>query len=192
MALDATVGGSAADSMITLAEFKAYADSIGFVYASVYTDDVIEQSVRKGTQYMVRGYRTRWKGFRTDYSQTMPWPRTGDSNNGPSNYLTPSYTVGVIDADGYEIASNVIPAQVKEAGYELTILSLQGVDLLPRLQRGGAIESKRVKAGPVETETTYATSAAVRDRFLDVEGLLDGLVNSHPGGGLVSGRIVRS
>ena len=192
MALDATVGGAAADSFFTLVEFKAYADSIGFVYTSVYADDVIEQSVRKGTQYLERGYRTRWKGFRTDRDQALAWPRTGDANNGPSNYITPSYTVGIIDADGYEIATNIIPRQVKEAGYELTILSLQGVDLLPRLQRGGAVESKKVKAGPVETETTYATSAAVRDRFLGIEGLLDGLVTSHPGGGLVSGRIVRS
>jgi hypothetical protein len=192
MALDATVGGSSSDSYATLAEFEAYAASIGFVYSPTYTDAQLEQAMRKATQYIDRAYRGRWKGFRSDRDQALAWPRTGDANNGPSNYLTPSYTVGIIDEDGYEIATNVVPDRVKEAQYEATKLIVAGTDLLPLLTRGGATESERVKAGPVETETKYAASASVRDRVLQIEGLLQGLVNGHPGGGMQSGRIVRS
>lgn len=191
MALDATVGGANADSYATLAEFKAYADTIGFVYTSVYTDPVIEIAMRKATQYLDRAYRGKWKGFRTDRDQALAWPRTSNQDL-PVNYLTPSFTVGVIDEDGYEIPSNTIPKQVKEAEYEATILSLGGSDLLPTFARGNAIKRKEVKAGPVETKTEYMESASVRDRYLTIEGLLYGLTNSQPGSTSGSGTLIRS
>lgn len=191
MALDATVGGASADSYGTLAEFKAYADATGFIYTSVYTDDAIEVAMRKAAHYLDRAYRRRWKGFRSDRDQSLAWPRTSNADL-PVNFLTPSFTVGVIDEDGYEIATNIVPRQVKEAQYEAAILSLQNVDLLPRLQRGNAVESKSVKAGPVSTETTYRSDAPVRDRFLAIEGLLAGLCWGQPGQTAGSGRLVRS
>ena len=191
MALDATVGGANADSYATLAEFKAYADKIGFVYTSVYTDPVIEIAMRKATQYLDRAYRGKWKGFRTDRDQALAWPRTSDQDQ-PVNYLTPSYTVGVIDEDGYEIASNEIPRQVKEAEYEAAILSLGGSDLLPNYPRGNAVKRKKVKAGPAEVETEYMDSASARDRYLTIEGLLYGLANGQPGATSGSGTLVRS
>ncbi|MDH3579972.1 MAG: hypothetical protein OEM91_05020 [Hyphomicrobiales bacterium] len=194
MALDTTVGGTDADSYGSLVEFKAYADDIGFVWGGsppAYSDGELEIGLRKGAQYLDRGYRGRWKGFRTDRDQALAWPRTGDADNAPSNYLTASYTVGIIDEDGYEIATNVIPDRLKEAQFEATIINLPGTDLLPVLDRGGSVELERVKAGPVETETKYGSAASSRDRALKIEGLLTGLVNSHPGGGMTSGRIVR-
>lgn len=191
MALDATVGGANADSYATLAEFKAYADSVGFVYTSVYADPVIEIAMRKATQYLDRAYRGKWKGFRSDRDQALAWPRTS-SQDLPVNFLTPSFTIGVIDEDGYEIPSNTIPKQVKEAEYEATILDLGGTDLLPTYARGNAIARKRVKAGPVETETEYMASASARDRFLTIEGLLYGLTNSQPGATSGSGTLVRA
>lgn len=192
MALDTTVGGASADSYGTLAEFKAYADNVGFVYTSVYTDDVIEVSMRKGTQYLDRAYNGKWKGFRSDYDQALAWPRTGSGEPSTTNYLTPTFATGVIDQDGYEIPTNAIPKQVKEAQFEAAILSLGGVDLLPRQERGNAIKREMVKAGPVESETEYKDSAPDRDRFLEIEGLLVGLVTGQPGANWGIGRLVRS
>ncbi|MBX5238628.1 DnaT-like ssDNA-binding protein [Rhizobium sp. NLR22b] len=191
MALDSTVGGANADSYASLAEFKAYADAIGFTYTSVYTDDVIEIAMRKATQYLDRAYRGKWKGFRSDRDQALAWPRMSTQNL-PVNYLTPSFTTGVIDEDGYEIPSNTIPKQVKEAEYEATIISLGGSDLLPPYPRGNAIKRKKVKAGPVETETEYMDSASARDRYLKIEGLLYGLTTGQPGATSGSGKLVRA
>lgn len=190
MALDATVGGASSDSYATLADFKAYADKVGYDY-SAKTDDVIEIAMRKGTQYLDRAYRTRWKGFRTDRNQALAWPRTANTDL-PVNFLTPSFTVGVIDEDGYEIPTNVIPKQVKEAEYEATFLSLDGVNLLPRYERGNAIKRQRAKAGPVESETEYQSGAPARDRFLTIEGLLAGLATGQPGSTSGSGSLVRA
>ena len=191
MALDATVGGANADSYATLAEFKSYADSIGFIYTSVYTDPVIEVAMRKATQYLDRAYRGKWKGFRTDRDQALAWPRTS-SQNLPVNYLTPSFTTGVIDDDGYEIPSNIIPKQVKQAEYEAAIISLGGSDLLPNYPRGNAVKRKKVKAGPVETETEYMNGASARDRYLTIEGLLYGHTNGQPGATSGSGTLIRA
>lgn len=190
MALDTTVGGPNADSYGTLAEFKAYADSIGFVYTS-HTDATIEIHMRKGTQYLDRAYRGKWKGFRTDRDQALAWPRSS-SQDLPVNFLTPSFTTGVIDEDGYEIPSNTIPKQVKQAEYEATIISLGGTDLLPTYARGNAIKRKKVKAGPVESDTEYADGAPTRDRYLKIEGLLYGLVNGQPGATAGSGMLIRA
>lgn len=190
MALDTTVGGASADSYGTLDEFKTYADSIGYDYSGS-SDSAIEIAMRKATQYLDRAYRGKWKGFRSDRDQALAWPRTANSDL-PVNFLTPSFTVGVIDEDGYEIATNVIPKQVKQAEYEAAMLSLGNVDLLPRYERGNAVKSKRVKAGPVETETTWKDGAPDRDRFLTIEGLLRGLTIGQPGAASGTGRLVRA
>jgi len=189
MALDSTVGGPNADSYASLTEFKDYADKVGYDY-SEKEDSEIEVAMRKATQYLDRAYRGKWKGFRTDRDQSLAWPRTSNADL-PTNYLTPSFTTGVIDEDGYEIPTNVIPGQVKEAEFEATFLALDGVDLLPRYERGNAIASKTVKAGPVSTQTTYLSGAPDRDRFLTIEGLLRGLTTGQPGATAGTGRLVR-
>jgi hypothetical protein len=156
-----------------------------------YSDDDVETAMRKATQYLDRAYRGKWKGFRSDRDQALAWPRTS-SQDLPVNFLTPSFTTGVIDEDGYEIPSNIVPKQVKEAEYEATILSLGGSDLLPTYPRGNAIKRKRVKAGPAEVETEYMESASTRDRYLTIEGLLYGLTNSQPGATSGSGTLIRA
>ncbi len=190
MALDPTVGGPNSDSYDTLENFKLYADSIGYDYSS-HQDTVIEQKMRLATQYLDRAYRTRWKGFRTDRDQALAWPRSSDSNE-QKNYLTPSFTAGVIDEDGYEIPPNVVPKQVKYAQFEATFMSLNGVDLLPRQERGNAIKKESDKAASVETEIEYQSGAPTRDRHLTIEGLLAGITLSQPGMPTVSGQLVRS
>lgn len=190
MALDDTVGGVNADSYASLDAFKTYADSVGYSYAGKGDTD-IEIAMRKAAQYLDRSYRGKWKGFRSDREQALAWPRTSNSDL-PVNFLTPSFTVGVIDEDGYEIPTNVIPKQVKEAQFEATMLVLDGIDMLPRYERGNAVESKTVKAGPVSTQTTWKSGAPNRDRFLTIEGLLAGLAEGQPGATSGSGTLVRA
>lgn len=189
MALDTTVSGSDSDSYATLAEFKAYADAIGFDYSGS-ADAALEIALRKGARYLDRAYRGRWKGFRTDGTQALAWPRTADERMA-TNYLTPAFTVGVVDEDGYELAANAVPQRVKDAQCEATILILGGTDPLSTLTRGGMVHSEEVSAGPVSSKTTWRAGAPGGDRYRQIEGLLSGLVNSHPNAGVGSARIMR-
>lgn len=178
MALDVTVGGAGADSFDTLVNFKTYAGSIGFSLAG-REDAQLEVALRRGAQYLTRAYRGRWKGYRFTSAQALPWPRAAGGG-------------GIIDEDGYEIPVDAIPRQVKEAQFEATILVLQGIDLLPRQERGGAVQSKAVKAGPVSTETVFRSDAPTRDRILSIDGLLAGVIESQPGATAGSGTLIRS
>lgn len=187
MALDATIGGTNADSFATLAEFQAYCGTIGFVLTS-YTDEVQEVALRKAAFYLNRSYRRYWRGYRVTSTQSMEWPR----RSFPDNHFSDAIGFnGILDDSGFEIPITVIPQEVKEAQYEAAILSLGGVNLEARLERGGAVQSKSVSAGPVSSTTTWAANASARDRFTTIEGLLSAYVTGHPGGGMGSGTVSR-
>lgn len=187
MALIVTPGADNADSYASLAEFQAYCASIGVTLT--VNDAAQEVLLRKGTRYLDRAYRSKWYGFRTDRDQALSWPRTGDASL-PVNYLTPSFTVGIVDEDGYEVPSNVIPQRVKDATCEAALIYMGGGDPMSALERGGMIAAKTVSAGPVSTSTTYASGASAYTRYRTIEGLLRGYAKSQPGG-MSSGRIVR-
>lgn len=151
MALDTTVGGASADSYASVADWQAYATSMGWTLSG--DTDTFEANLRRATAYLDRIYR--WVGRRADDDQALAWPRI----------------VWDTDEDGYAIPSDEIPAGIVNATYELAYLENQGNDLLSYTD-GAAIKRRKVKAGPVESETEYLAGSSVESRVVAIEGLI--------------------
>lgn len=182
MTLVTTPGASNADSYASLAEADAYFLARG-VTAWTGADAAKEAALRRATSYLDNQYRDRWIGVRTAQAQALAWPRV---DGGRGRYR--GFTQYLTDADGFDIASDAVPVQVKQAAMEAALLILGGASLEPTLTRGGAIASYRSRVDVIEEETTYSPAAPAVDRYLAIEGLLSGLVTSQPG---ASGSVVR-
>jgi len=104
MAIDYTVGGPTSNSYVSLAEAEAYFSDR--MHSSAWYD--LSTSDREKlliTSSSMLDWYVSWKGTKATQDQAMDWPR-----------------VGVITSDG-PIPSDVIPAQVKVAVYELSLSS---------------------------------------------------------------------
>jgi len=165
LTLDSTAGSPTADSYFSLEEATAYFTARGVAaWAGAANDTIREQVARKATSYLDNAYRKLWRGFRTEKAQRLAWPRNG-----------------LIDEDGFEIAPNEIPRQVKEAAMEAALLVLSGSSLEPVLDRGGQIKSISKGVGPLQKSITYMDGASNLPRYTVLDGLLSALVKSAPG-----------
>lgn len=151
MALDTTIGGAATDSYITLAEWWAYWTARGVDLTQHGHDAQHEANLRRACDVLKRRYS--WLGFRQYETQAQAWPRLD---------------VGVID--GWAIAGDTIPQDIKDAQAELAYIIHEGGDPMATVT-GGSVKRKRAKAGPVETETEYANPREL-PRYTVVEGLV--------------------
>lgn len=182
MALNTTPGAADADSYFTLDEANAYFSSRG-IATWTGSDTVKENAARRGTTYLDNQYRGRWVGVRSFKAQLLAWPR----QNGTRGWGYP-----LLDLDGFDIPADSVPQQIKNAAMEAALLALTGVDMEPRLERGGMIKSIGKSVGPLRKDITYMDGAPAVDRFLAIEGLLRGLVNSTPGSTSGNVPLVRS
>lgn len=157
MALVTTLKAADADSYATLAEFQAYAASMGWTLTA--TDAAQEAALRRATMYLDDTYT--WRGLRASKLQALAWPRTD-----------------VIDRDDYHVSAESIPARIKSAQCEAAFAILGGVDIMP--QRQGAVISETVTAGPVSA-TTRKGAVPATPRFVSVDLLVTPLTL---GGGL--------
>lgn len=139
-------GLSDADSYITVAAFKAYADDRGYSYAG-YTDTQIEQKLRLGTQYV--DTIQRYKAQRLVASQSLEFPR-----------------LELYDWSGILVEG--VPLRVKNATAELAFRALSG-ELYADLDRGGQVQSESV--GPISV--TYKDGAPVGKFFTFAMNLLE-------------------
>lgn len=165
------------DSYFSVAEADDYFSSRG-VTAWTGTENAKETASRRGTSYLDNQYRGRWIGIRSEQDQKLAWPRYSDET--------------LYDSDGYEIADDAIPEQIKTAAMEAALLALTGVTLEPRLERGGMIKSIGKGVGPLRKDIVYMDGAPVTDRYTAIEGLLRGFVDSMPGSFSGNIRLVRS
>lgn len=138
--------------------FKAWADARGHSYPE--GDAEIEAALLRGTEYLGR-YHGRWKGVKSDPLQELAWPRRN-----------------VRDEEGVLLPDDEVPTRVVHATYEAARRILAGDDLQPDLARGGAVASEAVKAGPVESSTTYRDNAPARTTVTAIDDLLSGLLRS--------------
>ena len=181
MALNSTAGDASAESYFSIAEADAYFTARG-VAAWTGSDASKEQAARLGTTYLDNQYRGKWKGYRTNETQALAWPRIGEG--GDSRFRLPgqSFAVyGVVDLDGFEIATDAVPVQVKRAAMESALMALGGTVLEPTLTRGGRIKSQTKTVGPLSKSTTWEDGAPAVDRYTVIDGLLRGLVTGAPG-----------
>lgn len=186
MALVTTPGAANADSYVTLVEAAAYFTARG-IATWTGSDTVKENALRLGTSYLDNAYRGRWIGLTATATQSLAWPRVDGSRS-----LSSGCTYPLTDENGWEIAIDVVPQQIKTATLEAALLAMSGVTLEPTLVRGGAIKSIGKSVGPLRKDITYMDGAPVIDRYLAIEGLLRGLVNSTPGSSSGNVRLVRS
>ena len=132
--VSATIGSATADSMVTLAEYQARA--LAFRWS---LGDTAAADLRKAADYL---NTMSFLGYRQYRTQTQAFPRI--------------YT-GLID--GWYMAADTIPDRIKAAQMELAYL-VQGGAVLSFAQ-AGLIKTKRVKAGPVESDVEYIGSNSV-------------------------------
>lgn len=145
MSLDATIGGGASDTYLTLAEWQAYLAARGITPTG--DDAAQEVSLRKAAQAMDVSYS--FVGYRSTYGQAREWPR---SYNGM--------------VDGYYIGTDEIPQRVKDAQSELAYMIHTGSDPLANFTGG----VKREKVDVLEVE--YTDGGPQRERYTAVERLL--------------------
>lgn len=151
MALDTTVGGASTDSYVTTAEWETYVDNYvnGSLGGHGHESDH-EQNLRRAFQIL---NNKSWIGIKQYQTQTGAWPRI-------TNKLI----------DGWPINVDTIPQDIKDAQCELAYLIHEGLDPYATVTTG-AVKASRSKAGPVETETEYATSRET-PRIVAIEGFI--------------------
>lgn len=93
-----------------------------------------ERFLRLGVEYLEAHYVGMWSGVRMLAAQALSWPRAG-----------------VTDEDGYDIAENVIPADVIAAQVEAARRYASGTDPMADQDRGGAVKRERVE-GAIDVE----------------------------------------
>ncbi len=160
-----------ANSFISLADWKTWADKRGYDYSS-FTDEQVKAALVKASDYL---NGLAWKGFKTARANTMCWPRYGDEVGGNINNTSVTYFVGVLDRDGYYVGVSEVPAEVIAGQCEATWEILGGTDLEPSLERGGMVTSERVEGA---VAVTYAAGASAETRFIAIEKRLVGLLLS--------------
>ena len=139
-----------AESYVTIAEFKAYHNARGNDIESL-ENAIIEQLLRKATDYMIAAYRQRWAGSRVNATQSLDFPRY----NVPTNDVYYSYY----------LPNDTVPNEVKNACAELALKAIAG-DLMADLTQGVV----REKADVIEVE--YDKFSPVQTRYSQIDAML--------------------
>lgn len=155
----------------TLAAADAYHFTRGNVKWAALSTEKRESSLIIGSDFVDNTYARRAQGVRTEgRAQARAWPRKG------------------IRIEGEELDSDVVPVEVENATYEAAYLSGTGVPLNydgPPLQ--GAVTRKKVKGGPAEVETEYATvTQGDRPSFTKIDDIMLPLLSTGGSSGMVS------
>lgn len=147
MALDTTIGGAASDSYASAAEYTARAAAMGWTLDAGAETDLRRAAVALDSLWLVNAL-----GYRQYQTQALEFPRI------------------ITDlVKGWPVNADTIPADIKAAQMELAYLIQGGADPLATID--GIIASERVKAGPVESETTYIGGQG-QPRYTAVSALL--------------------
>ena len=151
-----------AESYATVAEFKTYHNNRGAVIAAL-TDTVIEQLLRKATDYMVARYRTQWRGYRKTATQSLDFPRS-------FCYLEP-FVYGAVGAYPFLLADDVVPNEVKNACCELAFKANDGALMVDQTQT-----VIREKVDVIEVE--YDKNSPAQTRYSQIDAMLSTLLLS--------------
>jgi hypothetical protein len=177
MVVEDGTGLTGANSYASESTADSYFDARGNTDWATGTGDK-EAALVRATASLDGLYRARFQGKRTHgRDQNLEWPRV-------QAYLIHGlqhsyYTTALTDAEGNEIASNVIPVEIINACCEMAVRELiEPGSMQPDLDRGGAI--KRMVAGSVEIE--YGDNATATTAFSLIDGILAPLIGNKPSG----------
>lgn len=147
-------GKANSDSYVTLESCDEYHANMGnsaWVVDDEDADNIAarETAIRKATAFIDRKYNGRFRGRRQGASQALMWPRWD-----------------AVDEDGFVIED--VPDAVKYATCEAALRAYQGTDLMPDMERGGAVIQETI--GPIST--TYAAGAPAGTTFPAIDAIL--------------------
>jgi hypothetical protein len=157
-------GKSDADSYLSVADADTYhTNHSGSTDWSGAATAVKEKSLRLATQYLNIRFNGLWKGYKATDLQALAWPRVlADKED-------------VYDAAYYD--SESLPIVLENATAELALRVVQGDTLYADISKPGTIKRKRVKTGPIETETEYAGGYNQVKKYPLIEGLIKPLIS---------------
>lgn len=121
-----------ANSYITIAEYKTWADARGFTYGE---DAVVQQNILRAMDFLER---QNFIGNKANENQPLQWPRTEAL------------------IDGYYADATEIPPDVKKSLYEATKSEIDGISELANLDR----RTSRERVGDIEVQ--YDSSSQSR------------------------------
>jgi hypothetical protein len=162
LVVESGFGLSDAESYISVADFKTYADARGLDYTGASDDTAIEQALRRATAWLDAAYGARFGGYRVVEDQALIFPRSG-----------------IIDRDGYGVASDNVPRQVVAATAQAAVREIAAPGSLSPDVTPGQI-AKREKIGPIEVEYVAGTDAvgATTPVLQIVDGILSMLLST--------------
>lgn len=157
--LTASLGG-AAGNLLALS-MTTSAPASNYVEAFSGGEDAMEGACIRGTRYLQLKYGQRWNGTRLTQEQALDWPRAD-----------------VFDRDGYEVPSSPLPADLKRAHAEASLLCLGG-DPLPDVTADSSVGavSESVSVGPISVSETYGGAKATETRYRKIDALLANLAS---------------
>lgn len=165
-------GRAEAESYVSVADFKVYCDKRGLSYAGK-SDDLIEQALRRATQWVDATYGDRFCGVRVHVAQALVLPQAG-----------------LVDRQGYYIASDAVPRQVVSATAEAGFRELQSPQSLSPDVTPGKVKKRVRVEGAVEVE--YAVGAADAAGQAPVISVVNGILAPlFRATSVLSGRAVR-
>lgn len=153
-------GMATATSYVSLADADAYFALRATAAWDEAEDADKEVALVKATAALDARFRGMWKGKKLTKAQALAWPREE-----------------VVDEEGFDIAENEIPLQLKQATYEVGLLELSGTPFIQETtSKEDMVKSETV--GPIST--TYMDNAPAIPVYNKVNHLLQGLANTGP------------
>jgi hypothetical protein len=150
-------GVADAESYASVAYCTTYHAARGnAAWASLASDAIREQCLRKATDYMVQVYRSSWRGFRKLTTQSLDFPR--------DSMLVDSGT------QSYYLENTVVPTEVKNACAEFALKS-SAEELYPDQERRVLEET----VGPITTK--YEPFSAQKKSYSAIEAMIAPYLN---------------
>lgn len=148
----------------TREEADTYFDARGTTAWAQAAEADRDAALVRASSYIDGRYRDRFPGRKAvGRAQPLEWPR-----------------LNAVDVSGEAIGADEVPAEVVSATYEAALREVVAVgSLSPDFLASQVVTSKRVKAGPVETETSFGDvggAAGARPVFAVIDDLLAGLL----------------
>lgn len=156
-------GSATAESFCSVADATTYHANRGNAAWALLSNAVMEQSLRKATDFMEGRYRARWKGYKNSATQALTWPRA-------FCYLEPFY-LGAVGDYPFLVASNIVPNEVKNACASLALRAASATLLADQTRT-----KKSVTIGPITT--VYDDVAGQAVVYAEIDAMLSPYLKS--------------
>ena len=141
-------------SLVYLTEYHTLRGNLAWLDADPVEEQ--EPAAVRATFGLDYWLRQSWKGSKKTATQRLAWPR-----------------IDVVDEDGFEVADDAVPVQVKDAFCEISLIELTTRFYPTTQSKADAIKSQTV--GPITT--VYKDTAPTYTTYPHIEAMLSGLAD---------------